>query len=290
MKKIVVLGCENSHANSFLGFIRDDKRFADVEVIGVYSDEKEAMEKVATTFNVPTMENYDDAVGKVDGVVITARHGDNHYKYAAPYIPSGVPMFIDKPITVSEEDAIAFAKELKEKGVQVTGGSSCRYDKTVLALKEDAKNETNGKTVGGFVSCPLNSKMGYGGFYFYSQHLVEVMGEIFGRYPKSVKAYCVGENINVTFRYENYDVNGLFAEGCYGCYYVARAAADGSKGGALVIDSSIFLAEWEAFYGLMNGGKGELSYEDFIAPVFVLNAIERSMKSGNEEQVNKIQL
>ncbi len=290
MKKIVVLGCENSHANSFLGFIRDDKRFAGVEVIGVYSDETEAMEKVAKEFNVPTMENYDSAVGKVDGVVITARHGDNHYKYAAPYIPSGVPMFIDKPITVSESDAIAFAKALKENGVQVTGGSSCRYDKTVLALKEDAKNKVNGDTVGGFVACPLNSKMGYGGFYFYAQHLVEVIAEIFGRYPKSVKTYVAGENVNVVFRYENYDVNGLFVEGGFGCYYALRTAMDGSKGGAITIDSAIFLAEWESFYNLLQGGKGELSYEEFISPVFILNAIDRSMQSGEEEKVRGIVL
>ena len=48
MKKIVILGCENSHANSFLDFIRDEKKYSDVQVIGVYSDEKEAMEKVAS--------------------------------------------------------------------------------------------------------------------------------------------------------------------------------------------------------------------------------------------------
>ncbi len=290
MKKIVILGCENSHANSFLGFIRDDKRFADVEVIGVYSDETEVMEKVAKEFNVPTMENYDSAVGKVDGVVITARHGDNHYKYAAPYIPSGVPMFIDKPITVSESDAIAFAKALQENGVRITGGSSCRYDKTILELKADAENNVNGDTVGGFVACPLNSKIGYGGFYFYSQHLVEVVGEIFGRYPKSVKAYIAGENINVVFRYENYDVNGLFVESGYTCYYAVRSAPSGSKGGAITINLDIFMAEWEAFYGLLNGEKSDLSYEDFIAPVFVMNAIDRSMQSGKEEKVGEITL
>lgn len=287
MKKIVILGCENSHANSFLGFIRDDKRFADVEVIGVYSDEKDAMEKVAQQFNVPTMENYDSAVGKVDGVVITARHGDNHYKYAKPYIPSGVPMFIDKPITVSEEDAIAFAKELKANDVQITGGSSCRHATTVLELKADGENKVGGDTVGGFVACPLSSKTGYGGFYFYSEHLVDVVGEIFGRYPKSVKAYTSGENINLVFRYENYDVHGLFVEGGFTCYYATRVAKDGAKGGPLTISLDIFRTEWENFYTLLHGGKSEFSYEDFISPVFVLNAIERSIQSGKEEEIKK---
>ena len=290
MKKIVILGCENSHANSFLTFIRDDARFADVEVIGVYSDETEAMEKVSKDFNVPTMENYADAVGKVDGIVVTARHGDNHYKYAAPYIASGVPMFIDKPITVSEEDALALAKALKENGVRVTGGSSCRYSQIAKELKEDVKNEENGATVGGFVCCPLSTNEKYGGFYFYSQHLVEVTGDIFGRFPKSVKAYRSGANVNVVFRYDNYDVNGLFVEGGWGCYYATRAAMKGTKGGVISTGSEIFVSEWEVFYSLLHGGESDLSYEEFIAPVFVLNAIERSMKSGNEEEVKAFEI
>ena len=82
MKKIVILGCENSHANTFLGFIRDIKKFSDVEVVGVYSHEREAMEKLNAEFGVKIMDSYDEMVGKVDGVVITARHGNNHYKYA----------------------------------------------------------------------------------------------------------------------------------------------------------------------------------------------------------------
>lgn len=290
MKKIVILGCENSHADSFLGFIRDDKRFADVEVVGVYSDEKDAMERVAKQFNVPTMESYDSAVGQVDGIVVTARHGDNHYKYAAPYISSGVPMFIDKPITVSEEEAITLAKALQHHNVQVVGGSCCRHDKGVLALKEDAESKAGGDTVGGFVRAPLNSKMGYGGFYFYSQHLIEMVCEIFGRFPKSVQAFVNGENINVVFRYENYDVNGLFVENGWRSYFAVRSALDETRGEVVTINNDIFMAEWEAFYKLLQGGKSDLSYEEFISPVFILNAIDRSMQSGKEEKIREISL
>ena len=79
-----------------------------IEIIGVYSHDKDASLKLNDMFGVPVMESYDELVGKVDGIIITARHGDNHYKYAKPYMESGIPMFIDKPITVSKEDAISF--------------------------------------------------------------------------------------------------------------------------------------------------------------------------------------
>ena len=102
MKKIAILGCENSHANTFLKFIKENKEFSDIEVIGVYSKDREASEKLRETFGVAILDDYTDAVGKIDGLVITARHGDDHYKYAKPYIASGIPMFIDKPITINE--------------------------------------------------------------------------------------------------------------------------------------------------------------------------------------------
>ena len=72
MKKIVILGCENSHANTFLGYLRDMEEYRDVEVVGVYSIDREAAEKLHDTFGVKVMDTAEEAVGQVDGVVITA--------------------------------------------------------------------------------------------------------------------------------------------------------------------------------------------------------------------------
>ena len=188
MKKIAILGCENSHADSFLKFIKNKEEFSDVEVVGVYSDDTAAAEKLHNVFGVPVLADYADAVGKIDGLIITARHGDNHYKYAKPYITSGIPMFIDKPITVKEEEAVTFMRELRENGVKISGGSSLKNDIYVAKLKEEAQKEENGKTISGVVRAPYQSKNLYGNFYFYAQHLVEMVCEIFGRYPISVTA------------------------------------------------------------------------------------------------------
>ena len=112
MYRVAILGCENSHASIFLNAVLKQKLVEDVEFVGVYSDDKEAALKLQEEFGVPAADSYDAFVGNVDGIIITARHGDNHYKYAKPYISSGIPMFIDKPITCSEEDAKAFRAEL----------------------------------------------------------------------------------------------------------------------------------------------------------------------------------
>ena len=289
MKKIAILGCENSHADAFLKCIKEKPEFEDIEVVGVYSDEIEAAQKLNQKFGVSVMEDYADAVGKIDGLVITARHGDNHYKYARPYIESGIPMFIDKPITVSEQDALDFVRQLDKNNIRVCGGSSLKHDVYIKQLNQEHESDLKGKTLGGFIRAPYQAENAYGGFYFYSQHLVEMVCEIFGRFPISVTAKQNGGQIHVLFHYENYDCVGLFCDGKY-VYYASRMAESGSFGYEVVFTSDWYYKEFREFYDLLCGGEQPQSYGEFISPVFIMNAIERSLKSGKEEPIGKIAL
>lgn len=289
MKKIAILGCENSHADAFLRCIKEKAEFSDVEVVGVYSNEREAADKLNEKFGIPVMDDYADAVGNIDGLVITARHGDNHYKYAEPYIDSGIPMFIDKPITVNEKDATDLMRRLREKKIRVCGGSSLKHDALVCQLRQESESDYNGKTLGGYVRAPYQSENAYGGFYFYSQHLVEMVCEIFGRFPLSVTAKQNRGQIHVLFHYEDYDCIGLFCDGKY-VYYASRMAESGSSGHELVFSSDLYYKEFKDFYDLLCDGEQLQSYEEFISPVFIMNAIERSLNSGKEELISRIEL
>ncbi len=284
MKKIAIFGCENSHANAFLKFIKEKEEFSDIECVGVYSVDLTASEKLRDTFGVPVLDNYDSAVGKIDGLVITARHGGDHYKFAKPYIESGIPIFIDKPITISEDEALEFMRELKARGTRISGGSSLKQDTYVMQLKEYALNEDGGKTLGGFVRAPYQSENAYGGFYFYAQHLVEMVCEIFGRFPISVEAKKKGKQINVLFRYEDYDCTGLFCDGSY-LYYAARMAEKSAKSFDIPTTTDWYYREFKEFHGILNGGGQKCTYEEFISPVFIMNAIMRSLESGKEETI-----
>lgn len=285
MYKLAILGCENSHANSFLNHVKSTKYKDLVEFVGVYSDEKEAAQKLSEEFGVYVAETYDEFVGKVDAIVITARHGDNHYKYAKPYIKSGIPMFIDKPITCTEEDAAEFMEELIKNNVPICGGSTCIFADTVQKYKKIVQEQEYGKVLGGFLRAPLVADSPYGGFYFYSQHLVQIMMEIFGNYPDSVTATQNGKNVECMVKYSDKIVHLSFADNVWN--YYASVSCEEKCEGEMFEGAATFAFEFEEFYKLVSERKQPQEYKDFFAPVYILTAIMRSLKSGKEEKINK---
>lgn len=284
MYKIAILGCENSHAEVFLKIIQQE--YPDIQVMGVHSEYPGAAENLQEKFGVPVMASSDALVGQLDGLIVTARHGGRHYPLAKPYLDDGIPLFIDKPTTTTEEDARAFAAELSQRKIQVCGGSVLKFAKSIQELKEQVKSGEKGQVLGGFFRAPISLENEYGGFYFYSQHLVQMFGEVFGYRPKSVRACQVGEQVSCTIRYEGFDVSAVYLDHS-SAYYAAvsfpeevYAPATNTAGAAS--------AEFKEFYDLLIGGKMEQSYEDFFGCVFIINAIVRALESGKEEPVNKL--
>ena len=84
-------------------------------------------------------------------------------------------------------------------------------------------------------------------------------------------------------------MNGTFCDKMY-TYYAARYAQNGVEGGPVCITEEASYQEVEDFYRLLLGEEQRVSYEDFISPVFIMNAIVRAMESGREEPVRSYEL
>ena len=284
MFKVAILGCENSHAREFLKGVLWNHIVDDIEFVGVYSDVREAAEKLHNDFGVYVAESYDEFVGKVDGIIVTARHGDYHYKYAKPYIASGIPMFIDKPITCTEEDAKSFMAELKEHQIRVCGGTVCVHTDHVQNLRKLVEEGEYGKVLGGYLRTIVDMENPWGDFLFYSQHLAQVMTHIFGWQPKSVQVFKNHPTYTCVVRQEEYDVPIVYVQG--NNYYYAGVSFEKAYIGDEYNVNGCFEREFMDFYDLLNGKEQKQSYEEFFAPVYVLNAIDRSIKSGKEELIH----
>jgi predicted dehydrogenase len=288
MYKIAILGCENSHANNFLRLIAEG-HYPEIEVIGIYSCEPEAVQKLHDQFGTPILNNYADAVGLVDGIMITARHGDNHYKYAKPYMDAGIPMFIDKPITCTEEEAVAFMQEAKARGIRLCGGSTCAALAETRALAEDVRTEALGVLRGGAVVSPYQPNSPYGGFTFYAQHLIEIMTTIFGEGVERVLVDGRADAMTFTARYADYSVQATYLEKI--SYYSASVyGGKGVRNEILRFTPDSFRHEMDDMLSLLRGEPMKKSYESFIYPVFVMNALMRGAQSGVWEDVRPIEL
>ena len=282
MFKVAILGCENSHANTFIRLVTEDKAVDDVEFVGVFSEEANAMQKIHDQYGIPTADSYDAFVGKIDGLIITARDGKNHYKYAKPYIESGIPMFIDKPITNKSDEAVEFMSELKAHGVRVCGGSSLIHASYIKELADIVKNDRDA-IVGGHMYAPVQLVNKYGGFPFYSQHLIQMILTVFGNDVKSLHAFKTESAINCVFHYEKFNVSADFVDNRYE-YFASVSKKDSVIGSTFNLDGA-FLAEFMEFHELLHGAPSPVTYGEFIIPVFIINAIERAIVSGEEEQI-----
>lgn len=284
MFKTVILGCENSHADAFLKLIRNDSEFSDIEIVGIYSDEEDKAKKLSEEFGVRVMSSFDEEAGKVDGVIVTARHGDNHLKYAEKYIKNGVSFFIDKPFTCSVEEGEKLCALLNENCCKFVGGSSLMHTSMVKKLKEERLNEEGGKTLGGFLRHPVDLKSPYGGIYFYAHHLITSVIEGFGDDIETVCAKKNATGINVVFSYKDYDVTGMFAEKNY-VYYAVRHSEKGVSGGEFEVEAEAFRKELEEFHEILTDKSCGETKERMLKPVYVMDALARSLESGNAEKV-----
>jgi len=284
MYKIAILGCENSHANGFLNLIRDEEKYHDIKVVGVFSIYPEAAQKLSEEYGVPVMESYDSLVGQVDGIMVTARDGKYHYPYAKPYMAAGIPMFLDKPVTVTEEDARALAADLKANNVPVCGDSTLKYSPYLQDLKKVIADGEMGKCLGGYFRAPVSLVNEYGNFFFYSAHIVSMMTEVFGYYPKTVYAVKKENCVDCIVSYENFNVHLQYVDGNY-TYYAMVSMEKGIVGDTLQASHE---AEFARYYGILTGAQKSEDYADLTASVFIMNALNRSMETGEVVAVDTL--
>ncbi len=293
MFRVGILGSENSHAMAFSKYFNGiDKtylgEFDDIEVVGTFSRYPEANEALQKEAGVPYIaERPEDLLGKVDAVMVTARDGRYHAAYARPFIEAGIPAFIDKPLTSDGEEAIELVRLAKKKGVPLVGGSSlklCEGTKQMAAL---VRREPE-KVIGGSIYAPVKMVNDYGGFYFYSSHLAEISLSVFGYDPEWVMASQTKHGVGVLVHYKDYDVSNHFSQDM-GQYGGTVITTDGPTTTQISMDCA-YAEECRSFARMLRAGKMDFTYEQLAMPVVYLNAIDKSMQTGQPVAVEKIVL
>ncbi len=134
---------------------------------------------------VELVENPQDMVGQVDGVLIESLDGSVHYERALPFVEAGVPCYVDKPFTCSLSQARELARLATEKNVPLFSASSLRYAVEIQELH--ASREQTGEVVGAEAYSPCSLHPRNPGLFNYGIHAVETLFALMGPGCRSVR-------------------------------------------------------------------------------------------------------
>ncbi len=281
MFKVGIIGSENSHAAAFSEIFNLSGTYDDVRVTAIWGEDMEASRKIAEKCHVEIVKPM-DMLHQVDAVMVTSRNGALHWGYVRPFIEAGKPAFVDKPLANDYAEAKSIIDLAAEKRVPLVGGSSLKLIADTLALKEAADEaRAKGELLGGNVYAPVSLDNPYGGFYFYSSHLIEIALTIFGYDPVAVNAVRTQAGVAVLLEYASYAVTLNYTESAYNYGGVVL-----TKGGAIGREINMgdaYAREVASFVNMLRTGESDVPARHLALPVRVLNAIEASYTAHNRQ-------
>ncbi len=135
--------------------------------------------KILAGYGVKLVDNPEEMIGKVDGVLIESVDGSVHLERARPFLEAGIPLFVDKPFACSLAEAEEMANLAKRKGIPIFSSSSLRYALEVVEVKERA--EEFGSILGAHAWSPAPTHPRNPGLFHYGIHGVETLYALMGR-------------------------------------------------------------------------------------------------------------
>ena len=147
--RLGIVGTDTSHVTNFTRAFNDPafpEHVPGARVVAAYkggspdiessrSRIEKFTEELRSKWNVEIVPDIPTLCSKVDAVLLESVDGRVHLAQAREIIAARKPMFIDKPLAATLEDAREIARLAKEAGVPWFSTSSLRYSEIVTALK-----------------------------------------------------------------------------------------------------------------------------------------------------------
>ncbi len=148
--RLGIIGTDTSHVPAFTQLLNSDPaakdHIAGARVVAAYkggskdiessiSRVDQYAEEVRTKWGVEIVPDIATLLSKVDAVLLTSVDGRVHLEQARPVIAAHKPLFIDKPLASTLEDAREIARLAKQAGVAWFSSSSLRFGEMGSTMK-----------------------------------------------------------------------------------------------------------------------------------------------------------
>ena len=282
MIRIGIVGAENSHSAAIAKTLNINNRVPGAKVVAIWGETDEFAAKAAQSGQIPTIVKQPaDLIGLADAIVIDHRHAKHHLPAAEAFLKARLPMFIDKPFSYRLAEGRDFLQRARKSGVPVTSFSSVPHQKTFADFVKSLKKAGKVSAVTSAGPCDLNSP--YGGVFFYGIHQVEMLVAAFGQ---DVAAAAVtrrpeSKSATATLFFQSGLVASMLLceQGSMG-FQMCATTDSGPVAAKIVSDADPYLAGIKTFVRMFKTGKEPLDHARILTPVAVLEALEKSVKTG----------
>ncbi|MFW5798716.1 MAG: Gfo/Idh/MocA family protein [Planctomycetota bacterium] len=284
--KLGIVGAENSHCAAIAKLLNQEKVARGFSVTHVWGETRAFAKAAAEAGDIPTIvEEPTDMIGEVDCVMVDHRHGGRHIEAARPFVEAGIPVFVDKPLSTSLGEAKRFLKLRREKGVPVTTMSIIPLQPVVKDIKKKLKKIGQPKAV--TFAGPGEYKSKYGGITFYGIHQVDLMIELFGTEARKVVVNINGDSCQAVIDYpDELTVTINFVPGLRP-FQVCAIGTDDAFHENVVYEGNPYLAGTKTFTKMFRTGKEPFDDRRMLAPVAVLEAMQKSIDEKRWVKVGK---
>lgn len=232
--RIGMAGLDTSHAKAFAQILHDaslEHHVPGARIVvafpGGSPDFTQSMSRVEgftadlrDKHGVEMVEKLGDLKGKCDAVMLETIDGRVHLEQFREVADWGVPVFIDKPLTLSTDEAREIVKIAKEKNVRVTSASAMRFAESFQKVLPSAEGDP---ILGADFYGPMAELDKCPGYFWYGIHSAEMLFAAMGAGCREVQ----------TVREESHDViTGRWADGRLGVLRGNRVG-NNSFGGTL---------------------------------------------------------
>lgn len=209
--RIGIIGTDTSHVIAFTKILNDPKHpdhIPGARIVAAFKGgskdiessanrvEKYA-EELARDWKVEIVPDIATLLTKVDAVLLESVDARPHLEQAKPVIAAGKPLFIDKPLESTLEDAYEIARLAKAKNVKWFSSSSLRWAKSLTPL---VRPDLKGATVWG--PGPLEEHH-YLDLSWYGIHASEMLFALLGKGCETVTRTYAPDQDEVTCRWSD---------------------------------------------------------------------------------------
>ena len=280
MLRVGIVGSENSHALAYATLLNIEKVRDEARAVAIWGEEEGRTREVAEKAEIPEIvASSRDMLGRVDAVFVENRHGGLHAEHALPFLEAGLPVFVDKPLSVSLEDCGRLIRTANASGSFLTSFSSLRTAESTDAIAAAAAGI--GEIRAAQFAGPCDFESIYGGPFFYATHTVEIALRLVGDKVRTVSAIRTGKAATAVLEWEN----GAHAALTYlgDAKYAFHATLFGTEGmasGEVLANHDGYRTAIGIILDGMASGTRPFSDEQLVRPVAIVHAMEESIATG----------